>query len=372
MNSLRTPRAWLAALVVVVTLGGVAVVVAPALSAPAGRSSATGRTHSAHAGRAAPPPPPVTVTAISPADGATGVAATADVTVTFSAAVPPRTTPVLTPALPGSWQHPTPDTLVFHPTSPTAPSTQLSIRVPSDVGPVTAAWTVAPGSVARLQQLLAELGYLPLTFSPAQPEPTDSDAITASAFAPVPGSFSWRYSGPPELTALWAPGQNSVMTRGAVMAFEHDHGLDTDAVAGSQVWTELTAAVSKDEQAHHPYSYVLAHLAPRPQHLELWQNGQLVTSSLMNSGIAAAPTRRGNFAVFSRLQAQVMRGTNPSGSHYADPVSWVSYFDGGNALHFIPRRSYGSPQSVGCLELPAAQAEQFWHLMEIGTLVTVE
>ena len=28
---------------------------------------------------------------------------------------------------------------------------------------------MAPGSILRLQQLLAELGYLPLTFTPASP-----------------------------------------------------------------------------------------------------------------------------------------------------------------------------------------------------------
>ena len=34
---------------------------------------------------------------------------------------------------------------------------------------VTSQFTVAPGSTLRLQQLLAELGYLPLTFTPAAP-----------------------------------------------------------------------------------------------------------------------------------------------------------------------------------------------------------
>jgi lipoprotein-anchoring transpeptidase ErfK/SrfK len=66
-----------------------------------------------------------------------------------------------------------------------------------------------------------------------------------------------------------------------------------------------------------------------------------------------------------------MRGTNPDGSTYADPVSWVSYFSAGEAVHYFPRGSYGFPQSLGCVELPYTQAEQVWPYMTYGTLVTV-
>ena len=47
-----------------------------------------------------------------------------------------------------------------------------------------------------------------------------------------------------------------------------------------------------------------------------------------------------------------MRGTNPDGGTYADPVQFVAYFNGGDALHYMPRTSYGDPQSLGCVELP--------------------
>ena len=46
-----------------------------------------------------------------------------------------------------------------------------------------------------------------------------------------------------------------------------------------------------------------------------------------------------------------MSGTNPDGSHYADPVTWVSYFNGGDALHQFYRSTYGWPQSLGCVEM---------------------
>ncbi len=66
-----------------------------------------------------------------------------------------------------------------------------------------------------------------------------------------------------------------------------------------------------------------------------------------------------------------MRGTNPDGSHYADPVSFVSYFNGGDAVHYYPRRSYGYPQSLGCVELPYSEAEQAWPYLTLGVTVRV-
>ena len=52
-----------------------------------------------------------------------------------------------------------------------------------------------------------------------------------------------------------------------------------------------------------------------------------------------------------------MSGTNPDGSHYVDPgIQWVSYFNGGDALHGFVRGSYGFPQSDGCVEMPIANA----------------
>jgi hypothetical protein len=68
-----------------------------------------------------------------------------------------------------------------------------------------------------------------------------------------------------------------------------------------------------------------------------------------------------------------MSGTNPDGSKYSDPgVKWVNYFSGGSAVHGFPRASYGSPQSVGCLELPIPTAERVFGMVDYGTLVNVQ
>jgi hypothetical protein len=72
--------------------------------------------------------------------------------------------------------------------------------------------------------------------------------------------------------------------------------------------------------------------------------------------VPAAPTELGTFPVFEHLAGTTMSGTNPDGSHYDDPgVKWVS-----------------TPQSLGCVELPEALAENVWPYTTIGTLVTIE
>jgi hypothetical protein len=53
------------------------------------------------------------------------------------------------------------------------------------------------------------------------------------------------------------------------------------------------------------------------------------------------------------------------------PVQWVSYFEGGSAVHYIARGSYGYPQSLGCVELPYSAAAAAYPYLPYGTLVTV-
>jgi hypothetical protein len=96
-----------------------------------------------------------------------------------------------------------------------------------------------------------------------------------------------------------------------------------------------------------------------PQSLNLWHNGRVILTSPGNTGIPAAPTKHGTFAVFEHIPVGTMSGTNPDGSHYHDPgIKWISYFNGGEGIHAFNRASFGTPQSLGCVELPEAAARR--------------
>jgi peptidoglycan hydrolase-like protein with peptidoglycan-binding domain len=216
-------------------------------------------------------------------------------------------------------------------------------------------------AVLRLQQLLAKRGYLPVTFHAYGAQPLFE-------LAPRHGRFGWRFNAPPELRSQWQPGVYSTITRGAVMSFEADHGMTIDGVAGRKVWEALVAPRPATKV---PYTYALVRESS-PETITIYQTGHAPFTSPANTGIPQAPTALGTYPVYLRYTSTTMQGTNPDGSHYSDAgVPWVSYFNGGDAVHGFLRGSYGSPQSLGCVELPYAAAATAYQLMNYGTLVTV-
>ena len=230
------------------------------------------------------------------------------------------------------------------------------------------------GSTLRLQQLLAQLGYLPVDWQPAGDASSPSKrAQLAAAVAPPPGRFDWRYPNTPaELTTQWKAGDWNAITRGAVMMFQHEHNLAVDAIPGPIFWRHLLADAIAGKRRDDGYSYVYVHRSV-PQSLNLWHDGTVVLSSPGNTGVPAAPTQLGTFEVFEHVPVGTMAGTNPDGSHYNDPgIKWISYFHHGEAIHAFNRSSFGTPQSLGCVELPLAAAAKVWPYTPIGTLVTIE
>jgi peptidoglycan hydrolase-like protein with peptidoglycan-binding domain len=232
------------------------------------------------------------------------------------------------------------------------------------------AWTVPAGSTLRLQQLLASLGYLPLSFKGASVG-SSPQAQENAAIAPPNGSFSWRYGNVPSaLRSMWQAGTSGVMTRGAVMAFENDHGITPDGVAGPTVWKALLGAAVSGHGTSFGYTFVS--VSTSSETLSLWHSGQNVMTTAVNTGIPSAPTATGVYPTYTHSPSVTMSGTNPDGSHYSDPgVPWVSYFNGGDALHGFLRASYGSAQSLGCVEMPYDVAHRVYGYTPIGTLVNV-
>ena len=237
---------------------------------------------------------------------------------------------------------------------------------------VSGSWTVPPGSPLRLQQLLAILGYLPLDFQYKGAVPPSTPAAEEqAAVAPPAGSFNWRYPNVPDaLRSMWSPGTSGAMTRGAVMAFENDHGITPDGDAGPTVWKSLIQAAVTGHKSSFGYTFV--NVNESSQELNLWHNGNTVLTTPVNTGIASAPTATGTYPVYEHEASGTMSGTNPDGSHYNDPgIPWISYFNGGDALHGFTRAQYGSPQSLGCVEMPLDTAGKVFPYTPVGTLVHV-
>jgi peptidoglycan hydrolase-like protein with peptidoglycan-binding domain len=333
-------------------------------------------------------PPSQTPVMVSVPAAGTRISPATPIELTFSkpvSAVLGSGRPRLSPSTPGQWRETSSHTLLFTPSGlGAALGSPLRIKLPHPVA-VTAGtsglrttsqleWTVPPGSTLRLQQLLAEAGYLPVDWQPSSGAVSRTQSAEAqAAVEPPAGSFSWRYPNTPQqLEAMWAPGQWSEIVKGAVMKFENENGLTVDGLAGPTVWHKLLSDAIAGKRLTSGYSYVYVH-REIPETATLWHNGRTILSSAANTGISGAETELGTFAVFEHLPETTMSGTNPDGSHYEDPgIKWVSYFNGGDALHNFDRSSFGTPQSLGCVELPLAASAEIWPYTPIGTLVTIE
>jgi peptidoglycan hydrolase-like protein with peptidoglycan-binding domain len=291
--------------------------------------------------------------------------------------------PTVTPAGAGSWHRLSSHAIVFRPYG-YGLDQKVSIGLPDGVrlagGTQTSSasdgtWNVPAGSTVRLQQVLAELGYLPLTFKYAGAGPGTTVAKQeAAAVHPPKGTFGWRWSSTPSaLTSQWQAGAYGTMTKGAVMMFENQHDMTADGVAGPQVWKALITAMLKHEKNTFGYTFVQVSEGS-PESLQLWHDGQTKLSGIpVNTGVPGAETATGTYPVFEHIPVTTMSGTNVDGSHYTDPgIKWVSYFNGGDALHYYPRGGYGYPQSNGCVEMDEPDAAAVYPYTPIGTLVDVQ
>jgi lipoprotein-anchoring transpeptidase ErfK/SrfK len=360
------------AVVVVLTMGG---------STPkhSGSSNATG---SKSGSRSSSGSASFSLKSTTPAAGTQNVAPNTPITLTFSAPVTlQKVAPTLSPSIAGKWVQSNSSTLTYALDSPLIPYTQEVVTIPggahglvSDDGATltashSVAFDVAAGDTLRLQQLLAQLNYLPVGFSPSGPAATRADLAVDQA-----GSFSWRWPGlPSELTSQWTQGTMNEITKAAIEDFENQNSIGVDGEAGPTVWTALLNDVINDKPSATPYVYVLVNKVV-PQNLTLWNNGAAQYVGIpVNSGAPGADTTDGTYAVFEHVRFSDMKGTNVDGSTYDDPnIPYASYFNGGDALHGFIRASYGTPQSNGCVEMSYADAALVWPLTPIGTLVTVE
>ena len=329
---------------------------------------------------ATPTDTPFAVLASTPTNAAT-VDSSAAIRVALSSPLASSSPmPTLSPSVPGSWQRLSPTTIEYVQDSPVGPGQSVTITVPGGASglksangkflasSITTTFHTAPLSTLRVQQLLAQLGYLPVTFTPAAQSSTPGIQT-----AEVPGTFSNRWSTLPEsLTSQWQAGAINPVTKGAIMRFQDVHNMKTDGIAGPALWDQLLADAKSGKNDPNPYNYVIV-AKNLPQKLTLYSNGEVVYTSVISTGIAGEETPSGTFPVYQRYRTQTMRGTNPDGSEYVDPgIPWISYFYGGDALHGFLRSSYGFPQSLGCVEMPFANAEVVWPQTPLGTLVTVQ
>ena len=372
-----------------VLAAGVAVV---AFASPGSHAAQVTPAQAAAAAKQDAPAAPLNMLSATPSAGAKGVNGALPIKVQFSAPLAANTPmPQLSPHITGSWQVEG-DTAVFTPAVGYFENTKVTLKIPAGASGMvsvggasagsggqlasgtTVTWTTGSFSTLRLQELLSQMGYLPLTWTQkpktAAISPSNANAELFAAYQAPAGTFSWKSGYPSSLTSQWEAGSGNILDVGAVRAFESVTGLTMDGSAGRTVWHHLFTAVAQGKDNPNGYTYALAS-QHSPETITIWHNGRVVLTSLVNTGIPASPTVDGTFPVYLKFYFTYMKGTNPDGSQYDDPVYYANYFNGGDAVHQFSRYSYGFYQSLGCVELPWDAAKTAYGYLSYGSLVTV-
>ena len=99
-----------------------------------------------------------------------------------------------------------------------------------------------------------------------------------------------------------------------------------------------------------------------------YENGQLLRSTLVSTGLPATPTVTGNFTVERKYLSQTMSGID----YYLPNVEWIMYFYSGYAIHGTYwHNNFGQPMSHGCVNLTNEEAKWYYDFAPVGTPVTV-
>ena len=161
------------------------------------------------------------VVSVSPTPGSRNVNGADKITVTYSQPLSAgAAAPRLTPAIAGTWQR-SGNKAIFTPRAGFPAKTHVTVSIPApgaaagnkvrttSATRILTAFTTGSYSTLRLQQLLAQLGYLPMTWSPsAKSKPVTRNSARqqlSAAYDPPAGSFRWK-GGYPSLSAFWSAG----------------------------------------------------------------------------------------------------------------------------------------------------------------------
>ncbi len=104
------------------------------------------------------------------------------------------------------------------------------------------------------------------------------------------------------------------------------------------------------------------------QRLYAHENGQVIFTTRISSGIAGHRTPIGRFRIWAKVRSQTM-----SGPGYNLPnVQWVMYFAGENAIHGTYwHHNFGHPMSHGCINATNKAARWLYNWAPPHTIVIV-
>lgn len=114
------------------------------------------------------------------------------------------------------------------------------------------------------------------------------------------------------------------------------------------------------------------------QRLYVKENGAVVDSWLISSGLPNTPTYTGRYTISYKTAVQTMNGFdrdaqgNVTGTYSTPNVRWPMYFNGGQAFHGVYwHTAFGTQRSHGCVGMPEWRAKQIYDWAPYGVDVWI-
>ncbi|MFS0911662.1 L,D-transpeptidase family protein [Microbacterium sp. 179-I 3D2 NHS] len=107
------------------------------------------------------------------------------------------------------------------------------------------------------------------------------------------------------------------------------------------------------------------------QRATLYENGAVVNSWAVSTGLPGTPTPTGNFKVFAHTRMQDM-GCYPGAPYCTENVPWITWFTTNIGFHGTYwHNNYGNRMSHGCVNLPIDLAKYVYDWSPVGLEVSV-
>jgi len=104
------------------------------------------------------------------------------------------------------------------------------------------------------------------------------------------------------------------------------------------------------------------------QKVYVYQNGSLLKTFIVSTGVAKYPTVTGHYKVYVKYASATMSGDG----YYLPNVPWIMYFYEGYSFHGTYwHHNFGHPMSHGCVNMYTPDAEWLFNWAHVGTAVWI-
>jgi lipoprotein-anchoring transpeptidase ErfK/SrfK len=104
------------------------------------------------------------------------------------------------------------------------------------------------------------------------------------------------------------------------------------------------------------------------QEVYVYQNGILLKTFIVSTGVSAHPTVTGHYKIYVKYTSATMSGDG----YYLPNVPWIMYFYQGYSFHGTYwHHNFGHPMSHGCVNMYTPDADWLFHWATVGTPVWI-